>query len=343
MNMNFDDNRAPGNAAFSSNRLTNGPPAKHDIDVLGRLPDNEKVESSVFGDVFGDMSVGPTDVLCGRSKQSFNHVGNRRFRDLVASAVDIYNNASTRLDKAAVVNSVVEEVHQSGGRFLRHGDEKGTWRVLGYSQCREKVGHAIRDCTSSIEARKKRKLHQEVARRKVTSAIIAKSKHLLPNPTSKSGKLGKMDCFDETNSNPLKYSIASIAKQFADGSSGCSSSYLEVEKDKSLALPLDGPIAEQSLSMDRMNQDLISSEPFKRSEPLDSALTWTSNIPGLDMVPVASPGGDGPAKVTVDHDDQDFLALIDEVLGPLHQNVGEANHILQSYNDENTNIKVLGV
>jgi len=55
-------------------------------------------------------------------------VGNKRFRDLVAEGVDAYNNANSRLSKANVVNSIVEEVRATGGRFLRREEATGGWQ-----------------------------------------------------------------------------------------------------------------------------------------------------------------------------------------------------------------------
>ena len=45
----------------------------------------------------------------------------------MGEAVEAYNSASTRLEKAAVVNGIVEKVGSTGGRFLRHDEEKGLW------------------------------------------------------------------------------------------------------------------------------------------------------------------------------------------------------------------------
>ena len=49
---------------------------------------------------------------------------------------------------------------------------------MNFTQCREKCGHAIRDATSSLEARKKRKLEREKARKNVDSAVFAAENHL---------------------------------------------------------------------------------------------------------------------------------------------------------------------
>ena len=104
-----------------------------------------------------DAEIQPTDVLCGRGKQAFNNQGNRRFRDLIAASTDKYINASSRLEKSMVVHSIVEQVKKIGGRFLKQDRYTGRWYELDERQAKEKVGHAIRDATASIDPKKKEK------------------------------------------------------------------------------------------------------------------------------------------------------------------------------------------
>jgi len=68
-------------------------------------------------------------------------VGNKRFRDLVAEGVDAYNNANSRLSKANVVNSIVEEIRATGGRFLRRDEATGGW------QCKSMIIIGTLNCT----------------------------------------------------------------------------------------------------------------------------------------------------------------------------------------------------
>jgi hypothetical protein len=102
-----------------------------------------------------DTDIEATDVLCGRGKTSFNHVGNRRFRDIIANSVDKYNSAKSRLEKSMVVHSIVEQVKKVKGRFLKQDRFSGRWYELDERQAKEKVGHAIRDATSSVDPKKK--------------------------------------------------------------------------------------------------------------------------------------------------------------------------------------------
>jgi len=61
--------------------------------------------------------------------------GNKRFRDLVARAIDGYNHATSRLEKTTVVNEIVEKITAAGGRFLRRDEKTGTWHCKYHKRC----------------------------------------------------------------------------------------------------------------------------------------------------------------------------------------------------------------
>ncbi|CAB9529942.1 expressed unknown protein [Seminavis robusta] len=115
--------------------------------------DNERVKIKIL----------PNDVLCGRGKESFNHVGNRKFRDIVANVIPGYITATARSVKSDIVMSIVRRVHENGGRFLKQDDNE-VWYVMKPSQCREKVGHAIRDATVTDRSRKQKSLKRKMNR-----------------------------------------------------------------------------------------------------------------------------------------------------------------------------------
>ena len=54
-----------------------------------------------------------------------------------------------------VVHYIVEEVKKIKGRFLKQDRFTGKWYELDERQAKEKVGHAIRDATSSLDPKKK--------------------------------------------------------------------------------------------------------------------------------------------------------------------------------------------
>lgn len=93
--------------------------------------------------------IGLFDVLCGRDRNAFNNVGNRRFRVSVSLALDRYLKASTRKEKSIVIRSVVEVVRLNGGRFLQESvnrvDGTKSYIELDEKRSHEKTGHALRD------------------------------------------------------------------------------------------------------------------------------------------------------------------------------------------------------
>ena len=100
-----------------------------------------------FNDHAGEC-LGPHDVLCGRDRDAFNHVGNRRFRVLVSLTIDRYIRAETRQEKSLVIASLTESVRKTGGRFVKR-TRAGLLVELNEKQTQQKVGHAIRDSAIS--------------------------------------------------------------------------------------------------------------------------------------------------------------------------------------------------
>jgi hypothetical protein len=97
-----------------------------------------------------DVSALPEDfvpnnycVLCGKGKEYFDFVGNRRFRTIVAMFLDRYNNTKDKVGKTAIVTDVIRIVHSAGGIFCRY--EQGVWWQVAEGTAREKVGALFRD------------------------------------------------------------------------------------------------------------------------------------------------------------------------------------------------------
>jgi hypothetical protein len=87
----------------------------------------------------------PSDysVVCGRGKDSFNHVGNRRFRALATMFIERYSGADRKAAKSAIVSEIITMIRQAGGNFCKH--KRGTWFEVGDHYAREKVGALLRD------------------------------------------------------------------------------------------------------------------------------------------------------------------------------------------------------
>ncbi|GKY94919.1 hypothetical protein MPSEU_000456800 [Mayamaea pseudoterrestris] len=121
---------------------------------IGSETHSEKIETTLC------QSLGPdvrrSDVLCGRGKTSFNHSGNKWFRDAVSGSMDDYLRAENRFEKSLVVHNIMDRVKKEGGRFLKKDHHINKWVELSEPQAKEKVGHAVRDAVNALEGRKKK-------------------------------------------------------------------------------------------------------------------------------------------------------------------------------------------
>jgi hypothetical protein len=87
----------------------------------------------------------PSDysVVCGRGLETFNHVGNRRFRILIRKSIERYSQADTRTAKSVIVSEIIALIRRAGGIFCKY--KKGVWLEVGPRHAREKVGASLRD------------------------------------------------------------------------------------------------------------------------------------------------------------------------------------------------------
>ena len=83
------------------------------------------------------------DILVGRHKNAFNHVGNRRFRLVISSFLPKYFDSPSRTHRARLVLEIIQSIQCTGGRFVK--EVKGVLVELNDKEKRNKVGHALRD------------------------------------------------------------------------------------------------------------------------------------------------------------------------------------------------------
>lgn len=96
-----------------------------------------------------DFELIDDDVLCGRGKDSFHHPGNRRFRKVVSMHVHKYDAAGTKKEKTTIVKQVIDTLRKRGGIFCKKDAKTGKYYQVGETDCRVKVGHALRDSMSA--------------------------------------------------------------------------------------------------------------------------------------------------------------------------------------------------
>lgn len=112
--------------------------------VASRDRHNAKQSTSSTSTLIGLDELRPYDILCGRFKNAFNHVGNRRFRVTINLNLQRYIQAEKKQEKTTLIIELVRILKQDVGvRFLK---KKGPGYIeLSEKQAREKVGHALRD------------------------------------------------------------------------------------------------------------------------------------------------------------------------------------------------------
>ena len=85
------------------------------------------------------------DILCGRGRGVWDHSGNRRFKTMVRAHAEEYSKARTKVDKGALVASMVDRMRESGVLFVKKDTKTKKWCDIGDYLAREKTSHAIRD------------------------------------------------------------------------------------------------------------------------------------------------------------------------------------------------------
>jgi hypothetical protein len=87
----------------------------------------------------------PSDysVVCGRGKDSFNHIGNLRFRILASLFIERYSQADKKGAKSGIVSEIIKVIHQAGGTFCTY--ETGAWFEVEDHRARGKVSCLLRD------------------------------------------------------------------------------------------------------------------------------------------------------------------------------------------------------
>ena len=71
------------------------------------------------------------------------HPGNVRMRKIIESKLGEYE-SSRQLEKTKISSQVVHLIKETGGRFLKQG-ENGDWEEVDTDTCRDKISHLFRD------------------------------------------------------------------------------------------------------------------------------------------------------------------------------------------------------
>ena len=88
--------------------------------------------------------VNPNDVLCGRGGLTNSHVGNKKFRYIVAEHQLEYLKAKKN-EKRNIAREVVSRIRQNGGRFLQRSSGSKVWSVASDKRAILKTSQALRE------------------------------------------------------------------------------------------------------------------------------------------------------------------------------------------------------
>jgi hypothetical protein len=92
--------------------------------------------------------------ICARGDTSFDHIGNRRLRVLVASYLPSYVVAESRSDRSQIRTEIVRCANDAGGIFVRFDRSLGLWYNIGETGAVRRVFHVINYRLSRIASAK---------------------------------------------------------------------------------------------------------------------------------------------------------------------------------------------
>ncbi|CAB9514806.1 Nitrilase family, member 2 [Seminavis robusta] len=188
-------------------------------------------------------------VICGRGKECYNHIGNRRLRVLVESNLPKYSATKSKFEKTIIVSSIVDAVRgaSSTGGFVKQNTKTKQWVEVGDSVAREKIGQLLR------EAMMRKNPEKLNARKDKRRAQALKNKSKIQQPTQLSSAKSVSDC--STSSEEQQSDNSSCCGTSSSGSSVASS-----ESDSVMPAPMPALTAKQ-IEFSRV-ADLFDADPL---------------------------------------------------------------------------------
>lgn len=114
------------------------------------------IEDEGWYSVSGTFCPSTKDVMAIGGMHFYKFPGNCRYREMLESNLESYDNADSVQEKIRITNEILLNIESSGGRFLVR-DKQGWWAPANEQTARAKVSNAFRDVRKSIRARENRK------------------------------------------------------------------------------------------------------------------------------------------------------------------------------------------
>jgi hypothetical protein len=139
----------------------------------------------------------PSDysVICGRGKDSYDHIGNYHFRELATLFVARYSRASSKIEKSEIVSEMVNMIQQAGPGGIFCKFEKGAWFKVSDIYAREKASALLRDLVQSKQGSPVKAEKAKSARPKIQKQTKTQTQERSPAKAKKQLKLN--DCMDD--------------------------------------------------------------------------------------------------------------------------------------------------
>lgn len=90
-------------------------------------------------------TVSNDDVLCGRGGRSNHHVGNKKYRLVVAKMKYMYQKCAAKTMKTDLSRAIVKHCTSYGARFLKLDEANGKYYILSKGEARKKTSQALRE------------------------------------------------------------------------------------------------------------------------------------------------------------------------------------------------------
>jgi hypothetical protein len=101
---------------------------------------SEKSTSPIYVD-----KIGANDILCGRGGRSNHHIGNKRYRLVVARMKYMYQQCAAKTMKTDLSRAIVKHCSSYGAQFVKLDESNGKFYVLSNAEARKKTSQALRE------------------------------------------------------------------------------------------------------------------------------------------------------------------------------------------------------
>ena len=188
---------------------------------------SSKLSSSTKEPLPQGYSPSPESVVIGKGGHTR---GRSRLRMIAAKFLEEYSQATTKIEKSAIVSKIVEIVQKGcpdGGAFIRFAD--GRWWEVDSSKAREKVGYVLRDLlhdkyrssSTSKAAARRRKSLEKANSSSSTTAKKARSKSA--SSQCLKSVLSSSSVIESAHPRSASFSIASSSSMIHRGSNSAPS------------------------------------------------------------------------------------------------------------------------